>query len=142
MKLTKSHIVLILACLAGLLLAGCLQMPAGVLQPGTEGLYTQLGGKVKLTTARATLESDMQKSFKDGSDALKGSIRDFLISWVIGRGFDSQDATTASDEALKKAEIQGNTEAAKIASAERIRLEELAIEAAEMEAATAVIPVP
>lgn len=142
MKLTKSHIVLILACLAGLLFAGCLQMPAGVLQPGTEGLYTQLGGKVKLTTASATLESDMQKSFKDGSDVLKGSIRDWLISKVLLRGLDSMDASTASDEALAKAEINGKTEAAKIASAEKIRLEELAMEAAEMEAATAIVPVP
>jgi len=131
-----------LLALVAIMLPACLQMPAAMLQPGVAGNYTQLGGKVKLTTSHGSLESDLQKSFKDGSAALQTSIRDYLISWVIGRGFDSQDATTASDEALKKAEIKGNTDAAKIASAEKIRLQELANAAAEMEAATAIIPTP
>ncbi len=78
---------------------------------------------------------NQSKGTKIVADVLKGSIRDWLISKVLLRGLDSHDATTASDEALKKAEINGQTEAAKIASAERIRLEELALEAAE-------VPVP
>lgn len=132
MKLTKSHIILILACLAGLLFAGCLQMPAAMLQPGTPGNLTQLGGRVKLTTAHGTLDSDLQKSFAAGADVLKGSIRDWLISKVLLRGLDSMDATTASDEALAKAEINGQTRAAEIAANERIALEKLALEAAEL----------
>lgn len=106
-------------------------MPAAMLQPGTQGNLTQVGGSVKLTTQHGSLESDMQVSFGDATKAVTGSIRDWLIGKVLLRGIDSMDATTASDEALAKAQINGDVEAAKIASAERIRLEELALEAAE-----------
>jgi len=122
--------VLVAASFA-LVSVSCLQMPAAMLQPGTPGNLTQVGGKVKLTTAHGNLDSDLSVSFRDATKAVSGSIRDWLISKVLLRGLDSMDATTASDEALAKAEINANTEAAKIASAEKIRLEELAMEAAE-----------
>jgi hypothetical protein len=107
-------------------------MPAAMLQPGTPGNLTQVGGHVKLTTVHGNLDSDMQVSFRDGSKALGGSIRDWLIAKVIEAGIDSYNAAKASDEAIAKTQISANTEAAKIASAEKIQLEKLALEAAEI----------
>lgn len=115
-----------------MLLPSCLQMPAAMLQPGVEGSLTQVGGNIALTTAHGSLQSDMRQSFRDGVKAGSGSIRDWLISKVIMAGIDSMDATTASDESLAKAQIKADTEAAKIASGEKIALEKMALEAAEV----------
>lgn len=66
------------------------------------------------------------------AEAISGSIRDYIIGKLLIRGLDSMDATTASDEALAKAQINGDIQAATIASNERIALEKLALEAAEV----------
>ena len=139
MKLTKAHVFLILACLAILALSGCMQ----VRPDSFTSFLTDLEDvDYEFNRGFKAKKVNQSKGGKILADAITGSIRDWLIAAVIERGIDSMDATTASDEALEKAKISADTEAAKIASAERIRLEELAMEAAEMEAAAAVVPVP
>lgn len=124
-------IALLVAAAFALVSVSCLQMPAAMLQPNTPGNLTQVGGKIELTTAHGSLKSDMSVSFRDATKAVSGSIRDWLIAKVLLRGLDSMDATTASDEALAKAEIDGKIAADKIAADQKIALEKLALEAAE-----------
>jgi hypothetical protein len=138
----KTTITFFLSIATMLLFPSCLQMPAAMLQPGVEGNLTQIGGNIALITSNGTahglLRSDMRQSFRDGVKAGSGSIRDWLISRVLMAGIDSHDATTASDESLAKAQISADTEAAKIASAEKVTLEKMALEAAEVPT----VPVP
>jgi hypothetical protein len=117
-----------------LAMVSCTVIPASVMRQGSQGTITQFGGKLELVTADASAKVDNSVSFRDATKAITGTIRDYLIGKVIAEGFDSYNATKASDNALKAKEISAQTEAAKIASDEKIALEKLALEAAEMEA--------
>jgi hypothetical protein len=136
------------AALAGLALSlllslpACTVVPAGVVEPGQAGNITQLGGRMNLTTRTASLQIDNVESFKDGSKLIDNGIKAWGIVTSLNRYFDSEDATTAATAATRKTEIDASTEAARIASEERLAAQAMELEAAEAVVPAVPVPVP
>lgn len=119
---------LIIAAIIAFVLPSCMVV--------TPTSFASMGGDYKNINMKwhkgfSVINANHSKSYTATTKVVGMSIRDWLIAKVISRGLDSQDATTASDEAIEKAKINGSIESQSIASAEKIKLEELAIEAAE-----------
>lgn len=99
----------IVGILAALVLPSCSNIPAGVIQPGTQGYVTQLGGKVKLSTAHANLDIDNVESFKDGTKTINNGI----FTWGLTKITDIVDGNaTDVDKANIDAQSKASSEKA------------------------------
>jgi hypothetical protein len=123
-----------------LALSSCTVVPSGVMAPGQTGNVVQLGGKMKLTTASATLEVDNVESFKDATKLVDRGITVWGLVKSIDRWLDSEDATTATNAATDRARIDADTTATRIASEERLASQAMELEAAETLAAPVATP--
>jgi hypothetical protein len=123
-----------------LALASCTVVPSGVMAPGQTGNVVQLGGKMKLTTASATLEVGNVESFKDATKLVDRGITVWGLVKSIDRWLDSEDATTATNAATDRARIDADTTATRIASEERLASQAMELEAAELAAPPVVTP--
>lgn len=129
----------IVGILAALLLPSCSNIPAGIIQPGTQGYVTQLGGKMKLTTAHANLELDNEASFKAATKTLDNGI----IAWAATKIIDGIDGNAADvDKANINASSKASSEkAANAAAKEANRHTETMATLAE-EPITPTVPTP
>ncbi len=103
-KQTDTMKLIILSAIIAIALPSCSNIPAGIIQPGTQGYVTQLGGKMKLTTAHANLELDNEASFKAATKTLDNGI----IAWAATKIIDGLD-TNATD--VDKANIDAQAQA-------------------------------
>jgi len=130
----KTQLLLCLAVLC-LVSSSCTVVPSGVMAPGQTGNVVQLGGRMKLTTASATLEVDNVESFKDATKLVDRGITVWGLVKSIDRWLDSDDLDTTTAATTRKNELDAGNEAARIASEERLASQAMELEAAETLAA-------
>jgi hypothetical protein len=139
-KLTMKTLSLILSAASLLTYTSCTNMPAGVMQPGTQGYITQMGGKLELTMpSGAVAKIDNQKSFEKATSTIGTSINLITIAKAVDRMFDSDDLTTTTDAATAQ-NANNNSTALSTTQANNAHAENMA--AMELEAAPTVVPTP
>lgn len=132
-------VLLLLLAVTVATFCSCSQIPASIIKQGATGNVMQFAGYLKMKTPEGfELEIDNRDSWRDTTQMLGGSFRNWLLAAVMERGFDSRDAEKAADTTLAKHQIDGQTKAAEIASNERLAMEKMAIE--EAEAAAVQVP--
>lgn len=140
----KPLVILTIGLIAAMLSA-CTNMPAGVMQPGTAGYITQMGGKLDLTMpSGASAKIDNQESFAKATSAVSTSINLITIAKALDRMFDSDDLATTTDAATQQ-QANANATALQTTQANNAHAETMAameMEAAPAAALPAAVPVP